>query len=132
MGVGGVGEVVGEGGVVTAFSIYKNILLRQHLKLDLLGFQTQPAFLHKYLFKLCTMNVSYVCLPVTCWSVQLQYKTMVSIKMRVRWRVSWSCLLLVSSCLLYVHSDEQQQQPETTEGHHAHHGLDKNMVQDKE
>ena len=78
------------------------------------------------------MNVSYVCLPVTCWSVQLQYKTMVSIKMRVRWRVSWSCLLLVSSCLLYVHSDEQQQQPETTEGHHAHHGLDKNMVQDKE
>ncbi|XP_046885147.1 multiple coagulation factor deficiency protein 2 [Hypomesus transpacificus] len=57
---------------------------------------------------------------------------MVSIKMRVRWRVSWSCLLLVSSCLLYVHSDEQQQQPETTEGHHAHHGLDKNMVQDKD
>lgn len=48
----------------------------------------------------------------------------------------WSCLLLVSSCLPSVCSheeqDQQQQPEEVTEGHQAHHGLDKNMVQDRD
>lgn len=56
--------------------------------------------------------------------------------MRVRWRVVWSCMLLVSSCLpsacSHEEQDQQQQPAEDTEGHQAHHGLDKNMVRDRD